>query len=133
MLPAISLPLKFVEPIRIAINSLPNILNTSSKLFSFILRATGFSVSLILFIHSNTETFRIRITKPVFRYSHMAARHPFMCIMYCYTYFYCICRNNTEHDYAKTYSHRQQPCMLWLISAPYVQTTDPDYRLCHPP
>ena len=100
MLPAISLPLKFVEPIRIAINSLPSILSISSKLFSLILKATGFSVSLILFIHSNTETFRIRIVKPVFRYSYVTARHPFMCIMYCYTYFYYICRNNTEHDYA---------------------------------
>ena len=40
--PAISLPEKFVDPILIAINSLPNILNINSKLFSPTLTSTDF-------------------------------------------------------------------------------------------
>ncbi len=100
MLPAINLPLKFVDPIRMAMNSLPSILSISSKLFSVMLTATGFSVSVILFIHFNAETIRIRIVEPVFRYRYVTVRKPLVCGVYNSLHLNEVSRNNTEHDYA---------------------------------
>jgi hypothetical protein len=100
MLPAISLPLKFVDPIRMAINSLPSILNINSKLFSVMLTATGFSVSVIFFIHFNAETIRIRIVKPVFRYRYVTVRKPFVGRVYSSFHLNRVSYNDTEHDYA---------------------------------
>ncbi len=100
MLPAINLPLKFVDPIRMAMNSLPSILSISSKLFSVMLTATGFSVSVILFIHCNAETIRIRIVEPVFRYRYVTVRKPLVCGVYNSLHLNEVSRNNTEHDYA---------------------------------
>ena len=45
--PAISLPEKFVEPIRIATNSLPSIRSISSKLFSPTFKSMGFFLSSV--------------------------------------------------------------------------------------
>ena len=100
ILPAISLPLKFVDPMRMAMNSLPSILNISSKLFSVILTATGFSVSVILFIHSNAEAICIRIVEPVFSYSHVAVRKPFVRRVYINLHLNRGSHSKTKHDYA---------------------------------
>ena len=100
MLPAINLPLKFVDPMRMAMNSLPNILSISSKLFSVMVTATGFSVSVIFFIHFNAETIRIRIVKPVFRYRYVTVRKPFVGRVYNSLNLNKVSRNDTEHNYA---------------------------------
>ena len=100
ILPAISLPLKFVDPMRMAMNSLPNILNINSKLFSVMLTATGFSVLVILFIHSNAETSRIRIIKPVFSYSYVTVRKPLVSRVYSSFHLNWGSHNKTKHDYA---------------------------------
>ena len=100
ILPAISLPLKFVDPIRMAINSLPSILSISSKLFSVMLTATGFSVSVILFIHFNAETSCIRIVEPVFSYSYVTVGKPVVGGVYSSFYLNGVNCNKTKHDYA---------------------------------
>ena len=100
MLPAINLPLKFVDPMRMAINSLPSILSINSKLFSVMLTATGFSVSVILFIHFNTETICIRIVEPMLSYSYVTLRKPFVGRVYSSSHLNRVSYNDTEHDYA---------------------------------
>ena len=95
-----SLPLKFVDPMRIAINSLPSILNINSKLFSVMLTARGFSVSVIFLIFSDAKTSSFRIIETVFGYSYVAKRHPLVRIMYYYSHSCRVCSSNTKHYYA---------------------------------
>ena len=85
---------------RMAMNSLPSILNINSKLFSVMLTSTGFSVLVIFFIHSNAEAISIRIVEPVFSYRYVAVGEPLVSGVYNSFHFKEVSRNNTEHDYA---------------------------------
>ena len=64
------------------------------------LTATGFSVSVIFFIHFNAETIRIRIVKPMFCYRYVTVRKPLVGGVYNSLNLNKVSCNDTEHDYA---------------------------------